>query len=153
MPELTLRYAASDADVVAIHAFLCHVAMPNLPAQIDAKESATEVWRLVNKECALMAMQGDILVGTLGILQAKYWWGTGHYYVNRWFFALPRLGAGALLLREAIRIAKADGLELHIIDEAKQRYRIFNRHPRRDVVPPFVLTPRLPTHEASHTIQ
>lgn len=148
MTNLTLRLAKSDADVIAIHAFLCMVALPTLPAEIDPKESATEVWRVVHDECALMAMQDDVLVGTIGIIKPKYWWGKGHFLVNRWWFALPGLGAGALLLREALRIAKDVDLELHIYDELKQRYRIFNRHPQRDVVPPFILTPRhlTPTH-------
>jgi hypothetical protein len=146
MTDLTIRYASSDEDVVAIHQFLCLLALPTLPCEVDAKESATEVWRIVTQECALMAMQGDILVGTLGIIQLKFWFGKGHFFVNRWFHALPNLGAGALLLREAIRIAKAADLELQIFDEAKQRYRIFNRNPKRDVVVPFILRPAQPTH-------
>jgi hypothetical protein len=153
MTDLTLRYASSDEDVVAIHAFLCTLALPTLPSEVDAKASATEVWRVVTQECALMAMQGNVLVGTIGIIQPKYWWGTGHFFVNRWFHALPGLGAGALMLREAVRIAKAAELELHIFDEGKQRYRIFNRHPRRDTVVPYVLTPRQPTHAPPQTLQ
>jgi hypothetical protein len=153
MTDLTLRYASSDADVVAIHGFLCTIALPVLPAPIDPKESATEVWRVVNHECALMAMQGEILVGTMGIIQPKFWWSTGHFLVNRWFHALPSLGAGALLLREAITIAKTNDLELHIFDETKQRYRIFNRHPRRDTVVPFILRPVQPSHAPPQTLQ
>jgi hypothetical protein len=153
MTDLTLRYASSDEDVVAVHAFLCTMALPTLPCDVDPKKSATEVWRVVKEECALMAMQGNILVGALGIIQPTYWFGKGHFFVNRFFHALPGLGAGALMLREAIRIAKAAELELHIFDEAKQRYRVFNRNPRRDTVVPYVLTPRQPTHAPPQTLQ
>jgi hypothetical protein len=153
MSDLTLRYASSDEDVVAIHGFLCVVALPNLVAPIDPAKSATEVWRVVNHECALMAMRGNVLVGTLGILQADWWWGKGQFFVNRWFFTLPGTNAGSMLLREGIRIAKDADLELHIIDEKKQRYRIFNRNPKRDAAPPVFLTPREPTHASPPSLQ
>lgn len=149
-----LRYASGDADVVAIHAFLCIVAGPTLPGPIGPKDSATEVWRVVNDECALMAMQGDILVGTLGIIRPKWWWNNDcAFLVNRWFFALPGQGAGRLLLDEGIKIATDAGLELHIIDEAKQRYKIFNRDPRRTATPPLILQPRPQNHPSTQTLQ
>jgi hypothetical protein len=152
MTDLVLRYASSDEDVIAIHGFLCVVALPNLVAPIDPKKSALEVWRVVNNECALMAMQGNVLVGTLGIIQPDFWWGNGHFFAGRWFFALPGTNAGGLLLREGIKIAKDAGLELHIFDEKKERYRIFNRNPKRDAAAPSVLTPR-ETHAAPQTLQ
>jgi hypothetical protein len=60
-------------------------------------------------------------------------------------------------LKEAISIAEESGVELHIIDEKKQRYRIFNRHPRRDNPQPIIRAAdentAAPTHEAPQTIQ
>ena len=132
MTDIEIRYAESDADVVAIHAFLCVVAGPLLPGPIDPKDSATEVWRVVNQECAIVAMRGPLLVGSLGIIRPNYWWNERiSFLANRWFHALPGQGIGRLLLREGDRFAKQVDLELHIIDENKGRLLILNRSPRR----------------------
>lgn len=142
MKDITLRYAQNDADVVAIHGFLCIVAGPYLPGTIDPKESATEVWRVVNEEMALMAIYQDRLIGTIGLIRPKFWWAKKtHFLVNRWFFTLKGTNVGYQLLKESIDIAKASELELHIVDEKKQRYRIFNRHPRRDRPEPIIGPP------------
>lgn len=157
MPDITVRFAETDQDVVAIHGFLCVVAGPNLPGAIDPKKSATEVWRVANNECALMAIhQGSgKLVGSLGIIKPDFWWGEdgNSFLVNRWFFALPGLGAGKLLLEQGIAIAKDAGLELHIIDERRGRLKIFNRDPRRDAVNPYLSSPVRATHETSRILQ
>jgi hypothetical protein len=147
MSNITLRFAETDQDVVAIHAFLCIVAGPMLPGAIDPKKSSTEVWRIVNQECAIVAMDGALLVGTLGIIKADYWWGNKKFLANRWFHALPARGIGAMLLHEGERFAKEVGLELHIIDEAKGRLLILNRHPARKSVNPNLVRPK-PAEEA-----
>lgn len=131
-PKLSLRYAQTDDDIIAIHRFLCVVAGPTLPGPIDPAESIGEIERVVKHDCALMAIKDDRLVGSFGIIRPKCWWGKVHFLVNRWFFALPGMGAGKLLLKEARAIAEASALELHVFDEAKERYVIFNRNPRRD---------------------
>lgn len=117
--------------MVAIHGFLCVVAGPTLPGPIDPKDSATEVWRVCTESVGLMAMQGDLLVGTLGIVQSKFWWGKTRFLANRWYFALPGTNAGKPLLDEAIAIAVASELELHVFDETKGRLKIFNRSKNR----------------------
>lgn len=132
MTDITVRFAESDQDVVAIHGFLCIVAGPTLPGDIDPNASAIEVYRVVKEECALMAMRDGKLVGTLGIIKAKFWWGKdAEFLANRWFFALPEIGAGRLLLQEGLRIAKEAGQELHIYDEALGRLVILNMSARR----------------------
>jgi hypothetical protein len=131
--DIVIRYAESDADVIAMHGFLCVMAMPTLPAPIDPKDSATEVWRVTREDVALMAMRGDLLVGTLGLVRPNYWWNSKvGYLANRWFFTLPGQGIGKPLLKEAIGIAIASELELHIFDEAKGRLKIFNKSKNRD---------------------
>jgi hypothetical protein len=142
MSNIIVRFAESDADTIAIHCFLCVVAGPMLPGPIDPKKSATEVWRVVNEECAIMAMDGDLLVGSLGIIRADYWWGNQKFLANRWYHALPGRGIGRMLLNEGERFAKEVGLELHIIDEAKERLLILNRHPARKSVNPFLVQPK-----------
>lgn len=135
MPDqlgLVVRYAESDDDVVAIHRFLCVVAGPTLPGSIDPKDSATEVWRVVNHDVALMAMRDDRLVGTIGIVNPPFWWNTKiKFLANRWCHALAGAGALLPLLREATAIAKASNLELHVFDEAKGRLIIFNKSKSR----------------------
>lgn len=135
--ELVVRFARmgeeGDPDVVAIHQFLCVVAGPTLPGPIDPRLSATEVWRVVNHDIALMAMRGDNLVGTIGLVRPQFWWGKVHFLANRWWFALPSIGAGKALLKEAIAIAVASELELHIIDENKERLKIFNKSKLRQI--------------------
>lgn len=128
-----IRYASSDADVVAIHGFLCVVAAQTLPGKIDGPDSATEVWRVVNHDVALMAMRGDVLVGTMGIVNPKFWWnGKIKFLANRWFFTLPGSKSARPLLREAKAIAGASDLELHIYDENKGRILILNKSKNRE---------------------
>lgn len=129
---IRIRVAKTDQDTVAIHRFLCVVAGPHLPGAIDAKKSIHEVWRVVNHEVAFMAMNDDLLVGTLGIIRADYWWGDAGFLANRWFFSVPNSGAGKPLLDHGETFAKQIGLELHIIDESRGRLVILNRDPRRD---------------------
>lgn len=128
---ITIRYAESDADVIWMHQFLCIVAGPGLPGPIDPKDSSTEVWRVAYHDVALMAIQGDRLIGTLGLIRPKAWWGKTHFLANRWFFTLPSSGAGAPLLKEARAIAIASELELHIYDENRGRLLIFNKSKNR----------------------
>ena len=137
--SVTIRYAESDADVVAIHGFLVVMMGPMLPFDIDPKNSATEVWRVVNSECAIMAIKDGLLVGTVGLIKAPFWWAADKYFLaNRWCAILPDSGALHPLIHEAVSFAKGlatpeepGGLELHLYDETKGRLLILNRHPRR----------------------
>lgn len=139
MTDITVRFAATEQDAVAIHRFLCVVAGPSLPGEIDPLDSIQEVLRVVNEDCALMAMRDDRLVGTMGIIRPGHWWNKkAHFLANRWFFALPGTGAGKLLRDEAEEIAKASDLELHIYNETKGRLIILNRHPKRSAENPVL---------------
>lgn len=149
MSDLTVRFAEGDGDVIAIHGFLVATMMPLLPYDIDAQNSAVEVWRVVNKECALMALDGDLLVGTIGIVKAPLWWAKDRFFLaNRWLSVLPDSGALRPLIHEAVSFAKGlagpddpGGLELHIYDEQAGRITILNRHPRRRDVNPIFARP------------
>lgn len=135
--SITIRYAESDADIVAIHRFLCVVAGPMLPGKIDHKDSATEVWRVVKDSVALMAMNDDnLMVGTMGIVRPEYWWNASlHFLANRWLFAIPGSRAAKPMIREATVIAKASNLELHIFDERRERLVILNKSKMRQEAP------------------
>jgi hypothetical protein len=138
---IIVRYAETDADVVAIHGFLCVVAGPTLPGVIDPKDSATEVWRIVNHDVALMAIKEDRVVGTIGLVNPRFWWNSKlSFLANCWLFTLPDSGSLLPLMREAVGIAKASGLELHIFDETKERLLIFNKSKKRQ--PAFANAPK-----------
>lgn len=131
--KLEIKYADTDAEIVAIHAFLCIVAGPTLPGPIHHKDSAIEVWRVVKHDVALIALRDGKIVGTIGLVKPKFWWGRKHFLANRWFFTLPGSHSGPPLLKEAIGIAKASDLELHIFDETKGRLKIYNKSKKRHV--------------------
>jgi hypothetical protein len=136
LSDVEIRYAASDEDVVAIHRYLCVMAGPTLPGQIDHKDSVTEVWRVVNHDIALMAVRDDHLVGTMGLMRPTQWWNHKVAFIaNRWFFTTPGSRAGKPLLKEAKVIAVASGIELQIYDENKGRLVIFNRSSLRKAPP------------------
>jgi hypothetical protein len=138
MSDVPVRFADGDHDVVAIHGFLCVTMMPLLPCDIDPRNSSTEVWRVVNAECALMMIRDDKLVGTVGIVKVPYWFAKDEFYLaNRWLSVLPDFNASPLI-HEAVAFAKGlsdaehpGGLELHIYDEQAGRITILNRSPRR----------------------
>jgi GNAT superfamily N-acetyltransferase len=127
-PELTVRPAISDEDVVAIHAFLIMVSRESdaLQAPINPEDSISEVWRVVHNECALMAIIGDQLVGTIGLVQVPWWYNNAsHFLTDRWFFVLPEHRNGLVakvLLAEAAAVAEAAELPPPIIN-LKQRRR------------------------------
>jgi hypothetical protein len=156
--DITIRFAESDQDVIAIHGFLCVVAGPMLPGSIDAHDSSVEVWRVVNHECALMAIdnRSGLLVGTLGLVKGKFWWGKQEFLGNRWFFTLPDSHTAKPLLEEGVRFAKDLGLELHIYDETKGRLTILNKSPLRRDFNPVLARPTVepePTHPVHPTSQ
>lgn len=114
LPETFIRYAASDEDVVAIHGFLLDIARPAMRCRVDHRKSAQEVWRVVNEEVALMGFHNGELVGTLGVVAPTWWYGDGLFMTDRWHFLRPEHQHGpinAMLLDEAVKIARAAGLE------------------------------------------
>jgi GNAT superfamily N-acetyltransferase len=121
--QRTIRAASSDADVVAIHRFLCTVARPVLHCPINGEKSIAEVWRVVKQGdygFALIALEDGELVGTLGAIFVPWWYGDDHFFTDRWFFTLPgHRWAGPRLLAEGDAIARQVGVPL--IVNLKQR--------------------------------
>lgn len=113
-PEITIRYAETDDDVIAIHRFLLVVADPVLRCEVDAVKSLLEVIRVAKEDVAIMAMHNDILVGTMGLMKATWWYGNGDFLTDRWHFVLPAFAntpTSRALMDEAIKIAGIAGLE------------------------------------------
>ena len=152
-----IRYAETDDDIIAIHKFLCVVAGPTLPGPIDPRDSVEGVWQAGKHNVALMAIRDGMLVGTLGIVNPSFWWNNKiKFLANRWFFTLPGSRSALPLLREAKAIAKASGLELHILDENRGRYLIFNKSASRKSHNPLIsqTTPAPRTREeAPHVLR
>lgn len=94
------------------------VARPALHCPVDPVSSLTEIIRVTKEDAALMLMRGDMLVGTMGIMRAGWWYGKApgnEFLTDRWHFVLPELAntpAAALLFDEAKAIASAARLEL-----------------------------------------
>lgn len=114
-----VRFAETDGDVIAIHRFLCFVATPALMAPVDPDESITEINSIVkdtNYGFALMAMQGDVMIGTMGVIAVPWWYNTRvKFFTDRWFFTVEGVrnrGVGAALIAEADAIAKQADIDL-----------------------------------------
>jgi hypothetical protein len=144
LPEpqpLFIRYAENDNDVIAIHRFLLVVARPAMLAPVNVVKSLEEVIRVAKEEVALMAMRGDMLVGTLGLMRPTWWYGDESFLTDRWNFVVdPEKNgdAGKLLWEEARKIA--DVSKLPLINQGKIR-----RLKSGD----YLMFPRLSIHEPS----
>lgn len=127
--------------MVAIHRFLLVVARPAMLCPIDPIKSLNEIIRVTKEEVALMAMRGDMLVGTLGLMRPTWWYGNGSFLTDRWNFVVEAEKHGGtehLLIEEAKQIARACGLDF--INQGKIRR-------RKDGT--FLMMPRLSSGEAS----
>lgn len=132
--DITISYATTDDDVITIHRFLCVVAGPMLPGPIDPADSTHEVWRVAREDVALMALQGEKMVGTIGIVRPTHWWNQKlPFLANRWAFVIPGIKAWRPLLKEARAIAVASDLEFRLFSEERGKITIFNR--KRPVTP------------------
>lgn len=131
--------------MIAIHRFLLVVARPALLCQVNVQKSLLEVIRVTKEEVAIMAMRGDMLVGTLGLIRPVWWYGDDAFMTDRWNFCIDSEkhgGAGQLLEAEAKAIAGAAGLPF--INQGKVRRRkdgSYLMFPRVHVREPSIFTP------------
>lgn len=125
MDAVIIRYAETDDDVIAIHRFLLVVARPAMRCPVDPKESLLEIIRVTKESVALMAIQGGLLVGTMGLIDPSWWYNPAYRFIaDRWHFVLPEHQHGpvnAALIDEARKIADDAGLEF--IHQGKIRER------------------------------
>ena len=121
-PEVIIREAKTDQDVVAIHRFLLVVAAPYAVDGINVVKSLQEVIRVTVEGAALMAMIGDTLVGSLGLMKVVWWHNDTAFLTDRWDFTLPEYWNGPVhkaLLEEAKAIAKE--AEMRFVHNGKLR--------------------------------
>jgi hypothetical protein len=120
---ITIRYAETDDDVIAIHQFLLIVARPQMRAPVDPIASLEEIIRVTRDEVAIMAIKDGHLVGTLGLIHVPWWYAPDHdFMVDRWHFVLPQFQNGdvnRMLESEAQSIADEAGIEF--INQGKIR--------------------------------
>ena len=105
-----------------MHRFLLVVARPALLCPINPIKSLNEIIRVTKEEVALMAMRGDTLVGTMGLIRPVWWYGDDAFLTDRWNFCVDgekHGGAGQMLDNEAKAIAAAAGLKF--INQGKIR--------------------------------
>ena len=100
--------------MVAIHRFLLVVAQPAMRCPVGIEKSLREVIRVARDEAAIMLMRGDMLIGTMGVMRATWWYGDGAFLTDRWHFCLPAVmntPEAELLIEEAKAIGRIAGLE------------------------------------------
>lgn len=107
-----IRYAETDADVIMIHQFLLEYAKPAMLCPVNHGKSAREVWRVCNENVGIMVFFNGELVGSLGLMEAVWWYGDDSFLTDRWHFVKPEHFHGpvnAALLDEAKKIASVSG--------------------------------------------
>jgi hypothetical protein len=131
---LGVRYAENDDDVIAIHRFLLMVAEPAMQCPVDAEDSLVEIIRVVKEDVALMAIRGNRLIGTMGIIKPNWWYNTRcRFLADRWDFVVEaeRHGpAHELMLAEACAIADMAGLKFIHQGKIREKNRVFRMMPR-----------------------
>lgn len=114
--EPEIRYASTDEEICAIHRFLMVVAEQAgaLRCPINVEKSLLEIIRVAKFEAAIMVMHGEMMIGTMGIIQPRWWYGDADFLTDRWHFVLPAFmhtPSAELLMIEAKSIGKLAGLE------------------------------------------
>ena len=110
--------------MIAIHRFLLVVAQPAMLCPVNPVKSLNEIIRVAKEDAALMAIRDGMLVGTLGVMRATWWYGDGDFLTDRWHFVLPQEWHGEadqMLIDEARKIAALTNL--NFIDQGKIRQR------------------------------
>lgn len=121
-PEIEIRYATTDDDVIAIHKFLLVVASSSAVDGVNVVKSLQEIIRVSNEGVALMAISGGVLVATIGVMKAEWWYNDSSFMTDRWHFCLPSFWHGDAdkkLMNEAKAIARLAGLRF--LDNGKLR--------------------------------
>ena len=119
--------------MIAIHRFLLVVAQPAMRGSANVVKSLNEVIRVAKFEAALMVMHEAVLVGTMGLIRATWWYNDTEFLTDRWHFVLPAFmhtPTAALLMDEAKFIAKAAGLEFLHNGKAREKGGVIRLMPR-----------------------
>jgi hypothetical protein len=113
-PETIIRYAETDEELCAIHRMLLIVLAPQMRCKVNPVKSLLEIIRVAKENVAIVAMQGDMMVGTLGIIDPTWWYGDDRFLTERWLaVADPAHHSDVyrMLLDEARKISADAGIE------------------------------------------
>jgi len=100
------------------------VAAPILLAPVDPNKTMAEIYRVVKEEAAFMAFVDGVLVGTLGVVYADWWYARDGFLTDRWCFVAPQFrhrGIFAALLEEADALASAAGVPFIFNGKARRK--------------------------------
>lgn len=81
---------------------------------IDIFDSLNEITRVAKEDAAIMVLHNGVMVGTMGLMKAKWWYGKGYFMTDRWHFVLPAFDhtpTSKALMDDAKEIARIAGLE------------------------------------------
>jgi hypothetical protein len=81
---------------------------------VDPVKSLYEIIRVAKEEAAIMAVQNNVLIGTMGIIKPTWWFGDGQFLTDRWDAILPEHHhdeTRTLLMNEVKAIADQTGLK------------------------------------------
>lgn len=123
---LKISYTETDQEIVNLFRFLCLMALPTVIGRIDEKTALLEVNRLCKEDIPIQADIDGELVGALGLLRVKWWYGPDRFMTDRWFFIYPALrnrGVGAALLAEAGTLGLQAGCPVIINGHMRKRNR------------------------------
>lgn len=90
------------------------VATPVLRCPVNVEKSLLEIVRVAKDDVAIMVLHNGVLVGTMGLMKARWWYGDGEFLTDRWHFVLPAFmhtPTADKLMDEAKEIARIAGLE------------------------------------------
>lgn len=85
-----------------------------LRCPVDVYDSLNEITRVAKSDAAIMVLHNGVLVGTMGLMKVKWWYGKGEFLTDRWHFVLPAFmhtPTAAALMDDAKEIARIAGLE------------------------------------------
>jgi GNAT superfamily N-acetyltransferase len=125
-PAVTIRFAQTDDDIVAIHRFMiAHAAAEMAEAEVDALIYMRTIHDTVREGAGLIAMIDGAIAGYLGLWKSQYDYSKASFLHDRGFYVLPahRGAVGAALLQEARAIAQEGELTLKIIDTNPNKQR------------------------------
>jgi GNAT superfamily N-acetyltransferase len=119
-PDVIVREAETEADVVALHRLLLVQGQEQAVAPVDhikVMERLADALEDKERFCMLMAIVGDRLVGYLLLMQVTYWFSQTSFLGDFGFYVLPayrKQGIGRRLLSDAQVIADAAGMGLKV---------------------------------------
>lgn len=81
---------------------------------VDPVKSLQEIIRITREGASIMAIRDGMLIGTMGVMKAEWWFGNGEFLTDRWNAVLEQHhhdGTQELLINEVKAIADDAGLK------------------------------------------